>query len=178
MQFGINLLAKEKPKALAEKEIIRKAKMIVGFAVAVYIFFILGLMAVFSYFSLEKRNLDTQITKLESTIKSYQKVENLEVLIKGRVSLAQKIIEPRIPAEAILVKIINSLEEGITVSALEFKTKNEISFSAYSENANSLESFLQKVKQIFQEEKYSLVRLDGITRDEAGGFSFLILAKK
>lgn len=178
MQFGINLLAKGKKKDFVEKEIIGKVRKIIGVALVGYALLILGLVATLSFLSLEKKRLSTQVSQLEATIKSYQKVESLEVLIKTRVSLAQKIIEPRVPTEAILVKIINSLEEGIEVSSLDFGKKDEISISAHSENVGSLESFLVKIKQIFQEEKYTILRLDGVNRDEDGGYSFSLLAKK
>lgn len=178
MQFGINLLAKEKKKTFAEKEIVGKIRKIVGVALVGYALLILGLVATLSFLSLEKKRHSTQISQLEATIKSYQKVESLEVLIKTRVSLAQKIIETRVPTETILVKIINSLEEGIEVSGLDFGKKDEISVTAHSEDVDSLEIFLGKVEQIFQEEKYTILRLDGVNRDKEGGYSFSVLAKK
>jgi len=178
VQFGINLIAKEKKKTFAEKEIIGKVRKIIGVALVGYALLILGLVATLSLLSLEKKRHSTQISQLEATIKSYQKVESLEVLIKTRVSLARKIIETRVSTEAILVKIINSLEEGIEVSGLDFGKKDEILISAHSENVGSLESFLVKVEQIFQEEKYTVLRLGGVNRDEAGGYSFSLLAKK
>lgn len=178
MQFGINLLAKEKKKTFAEKEIVGRVRKIVALALVGYALLILGLVATLSFLSLEKKRLSTQVSQLEATIKSYQKVESLELLIKNRVSLAQKIIGPRVPTEAILVKIINSLEVGIEVRSLDFGKKDQILVAAHSENVGSLESFLVKVKQIFQEEKYTILLLDGVKRDEAGGYSFSLLARK
>ena len=178
MQFGINLLAKEKITVGAEKEAISRLKKTFSLVLLVYALVITSLLVPSFYLSYEKGKISTEISQLEGKIKSFQKVENLEVLIKSRVTKAQKITESRTPVERILVKIVNSLEEGITVSGLNFGKNNQITLSAQAQDVKSLETFLEKIKSALKEEGYSLAKLDSIGRDKKGGYSFELVAEK
>lgn len=178
MQFGINLLAKEKIAVGAEKETISRLKKIFSLVLLVYALVIGSLLASSFYLSYEKGKIATEISQLEGQIKSFQKVENLEVLIKSRVAKAQKIIDSRTHAEKILVKIVNSFEEGITVSNLDFGKNNQISLSAQAQDVKALETFLEKIKSVLKEENYSLAKLDSISRDKKGSYSFELVAEK
>jgi spore germination protein YaaH len=178
VQFGINLLAKEKITVGAEKEAISRLKKTFVLVLLAYALVIVSLLGPFFYLSYEKGKIATEISQLEANIKSFQKVENLEVLIKSRVAKAQIIIESRAHVEKIIVKIVNSLEEGITVGNLDFGKNNQISFSAQAQDVKALETFLEKIKSILKEEGYSLAKLDSISRDKKGGYSFELVAEK
>ncbi len=178
MQFGINLLAREKPPTVVEKQIIGRLKKISLLVLVVYALVTGILLGGGYYFSLESRNLSRQASQLETRIKSFQKVETLEVLIKDRIVNSQKILGARSHPEETLTKIINIVEEGVNISEIDFGVKDRLTFSVDTRDVTSMEIFLEKIKKVLAELGYQTVRLEMISRNKNGGYYFQLIAEK
>jgi len=178
VQFGINLLGKKELASKEEKEVLGKVKRTLVVTLLIYALFVVSLLGLQFFLSREKQNLVSQESQLESRIKTFQKVETLEVLIKDRLGKGAKIISSRTHPEVILTKIINAREEGVEILEVELAKSEEVKLAAESSDVGSLERFMDKIKKVFQEEEFQTIILETVTRTKEGGYSLGLTAKK
>ncbi len=178
MQFGINLLEKKELATTEEKEVISRLKKTIAITLLIYSLLVVGLIGFQFFLSREKQNLASQENQLESRIKTFQKVESLEVLIKDRLGKCAKIISSRTHPEAVLTKIINAKEEEVKISGVELTKNEEVKLAVESSDVSSLERFTDKIKKVFQEEGYKTIIFETVTRTKGGGYSLNLTAKK
>jgi hypothetical protein len=178
VQFGINLLGKKEIASKEEKEVLDKVKRTLAITLLIYALLVASLIGAQFFLSREKQKLTSQESQLETRIKSFQKVETLEVLIKDRLVKCTKIISLRTHPEVILTKIINAREEGVDISGFELAKNGEVELSAESDSVSSLEDFTNKIKEVFQEEGYQTVLLEAVSRTKDGGYTLSLVAKK
>ncbi len=178
MQFGINLLGKKEITSKEEKEVLDKVKKNLVITFLVYALFVVSLLGLQFFLSREKQNLVSLESQLESRIKTFQKVETLEVLIKDRLGKCVKIISSRTHPEVILTKIIDAKEEEVEIFEVELVKSEEVKLAAESSDVGSLERFTEKIKKVFQEEGYQIIILETVTRTKEGGYILNLTAKK
>lgn len=178
MQFGINLLGKKEVASTEEKAIIDKLRRIVVITLVIYALVVAGLIGFQFFLSREKQKVVSQASQLELRIGNFQKVETLEVLIKDRIGKTTKIISSRTHPEIILTKIINAKEEGVEILGVELGKGEEIGLSAESGDVGSLDSFTEKIKEVFEGEGYKTIVLETVTRTKDGGYNLNLVAKK
>jgi hydrogenase maturation factor HypF (carbamoyltransferase family) len=178
VQFGINLLEKKEIASKEEKEVFSKVKRILVVTLLIYAFLVVSLIGIQFFLSREKQNLASQESQLESKIKTFQKAETLEVLIKDRLGKCTKIISTRTHPEEILTKIINAKEEGVEIIGVELAKNEEVKMVAESSDVASLESFTDKIKKVFQDEGFQTIILETVTRTKAGGYNIGLTAQK
>jgi hypothetical protein len=178
VQFGINLLEKKEIASKEEKEVFSKVKRTLVVTLLIYALLVGSLIGLQFFLSREKQNLTSQESQLESRIKTFQRVETLEVLIKDRLAKCSKIISTRTHPEEILTKIINAREEGVEITQVELAKNEEVTMTAESSDVVSLESFTAKIKKVFQDEGFQTIVLEMVTRTKAGGYNIGLTAQK
>jgi Tfp pilus assembly protein PilN len=167
----INLLA-GKEEGSAQKE--RKIRLVRAVSLALLAVYSLILIITFSfwfYTNRKSQQVEQQINLKKRQIKDLEKIESLQLTLKGRLTVIRQILAQGEPDYSLFLNYFNQFSsEGIDLSSFAFASDGQLVLSGSAENAPGLSSFLEEI--ISQEALFSRVNLTTIVRTEEGGYNF------
>lgn len=164
--LGINLSPQKKEKE-GLKVVYEKIK---PYLILFLIFYslIVALLFGFQFYLLREKSLVQAKTSFtEAKIKSLEKREMLEIVLKGRTAQMLKILKERTDYASLLEKVQN-LSLQVPFRGIGFDEK-KITLEGEAANVSLLNEFLEKVKG---ESDFPKVALTSLSRTKEGGYSF------
>lgn len=167
----INLLAGKKEVSAEKARTIRLVKtgsfvLLVGYSLVA-----LAIFSFWFYLQKEGQRVEQQINLKKRQIKELEKIESLQLILKGRLSTLGQILNRKEPNYSLFLGYFEQfLSQGIGLTSLNLSDEGKVVFSGLAENASDLASFLEKIGE--EKTLFSRVVLTTVVRNEEGQYSF------
>jgi hypothetical protein len=166
----INLLAQKKQEASTHRSFEKYKKWII-LGLAGYILLVFLIFGVSSILFIQEKSLKSEITKAETTIRGFQKIESLQTALKERTSAINGLLSNKKDFGLVLAKSQSMLTEGATLKTANIDGQRiflEISVPTIEEVYRCLSTIGQIRKD------FNNLLIGPINREQDGGYGLTI----
>jgi len=172
MKKGIDFLkAYEKPPFQKNFSQFSKIGMIV---IVVFYCFLTGVIIFYwTFLKNQYQEIITQIDTKKSQITQLKKKELLQVLLKQQLSsLNSLFLSKRGEFPRLLSFFLQLSSDEISIGNIKISSSRQINVEVTANSALSFSRFLEKITNPENFEKFSEIKLESLTRQKEGGYSF------
>lgn len=171
---NINFL---KEKAVFLKKKASRLFFIQTASFALLIIYGLGIVGLFSYYFVLKKESDAlgeKVSEAKARIESLRSIETKQVYLKSKIKSLAEVLADQKQHQKITEAVFNFLPEGIAISGFAIDEKGGVSFSGESYSFKTLKNFFTSLETTPQigEIKIKKVRIGKVSFDYEKGYSF------
>ncbi len=171
----INLLPIEE-KTAERFALLRKRLMVVSVGLlAITAVFTLGTLGMFTSMVSKRSEFVDRVQKSSATISSLKPVEELIVVVKGKIAVAEKILGSRTSLADFFNQLSQLLPQGVYFTDLRMSS-GKVVISGKARSSAEMASFVSSLSSEKGAQIISGVTIDSLSSDESGAYSFVISA--
>jgi len=169
----INLLPQEE-KSAENIELLRKRLTVVSIVLLVGVSaFTLVTLGLFTSFASKRSNLISKVEQISGQINSFKATEELVVVVKGKVSSAEKVLSSRINYSNIFDQLSQLVPAGVYFSDMKFSS-GKLIVSGKAKSSADVAGLVSSLVSGRGAQIVSNVTIDSLSADDSGVYSFII----
>lgn len=134
------------------------------------------ILAFFSVLSATRSNLVTRVEQSSATIGDLKSTEELEVVVKQKVSVADKVLTARTPLGDVFQTLVQLVPQGVFFTDMRFSGIKVI-ISGRARTSADVAGFVSQLVSPRGSQIFTGVAIDSLASDSAGIYSFVLSAQ-
>jgi len=174
----INLISKVVRQSFKLVQLKRKINIFTTIFLALFAFFLLGVLGFLVLGQRNFRHNQSKITSLKAQVQAFQKTESYALTIADRLKKIDTILKKRASFVGPLSDVELIVIPGFSLTYLKISSQGDIQISGVCLNSGLLADFRNQLEQIRQRGKYSQLIYSSVQRKEDGSFELALQLKK